>query len=272
MSFKIDPALKVGIGAPSAVLNLSIAKDIDKLSLVGKLNGGPPDDANDAAVLTDPIEVGRETTLSIASQGTDTAVSALKAVEDQRQLQLDLATEAKGLPEVTGRLSTLSTEFNTIQTEISRITQAASFNGQNALTSGSTTQYTLDTISKEASDAVFIGPSTDITGSLTYSFSTASNALTAETTVKQNLTALRGFTDGAESARNKADTIVPDDKRNYLIPDPEPNQLQELSGSSPQIDYERQADRVAKQVTQDLQNSYNEDEQRLKLTKLLTEA
>lgn len=128
------------------------------------------------------------------------AATAVDAIRQVRERQLELAAEAYSTsnPE---RQSTLNSELSTLDTEISRIASAATYNGVNAL-AGRT--VTIENDGQEIHTAVAIPDYSSLATDPGVTLTSQSNALTALNTLADLVGAARDAVDGASVALTRA--------------------------------------------------------------------
>lgn len=150
--------------------------------------------------------------LTNIGRAISTAQSALSAVSELRDKQYDLAESAADSPNPEQRTA-YQTEFDNIQTEISRVQSAASFNGVNVLQDKNT--YDLKVVDQGGSElqiddatSIVTGVSQSLFSNYGLSLSTESGADTAADSLDEISRVTRSAVGGLESAYSKADSSV----------------------------------------------------------------
>jgi flagellin-like hook-associated protein FlgL len=150
--------------------------------------------------------------LTNIGRAISTAQSALSAVSDLRDKQYELAENAADSPNPEQRTA-YQTEFDNIQTEISRVQSAATFNGVNVVQEKNT--YDLKVVDQggsslqvEDTTAIVTGVSQSLFGNYSLSLSSSSGAATAEDTLDEISRITRAAVGGLDSAYGKANSSV----------------------------------------------------------------
>lgn len=182
-------------------LNVSITSDSDKANTTSRLKETKGDQTS---VTGSSTEVS---TLLIASNSksfVDIASAAVSSIASLREKQSDLAYEAKNTADPT-RQTTLNTELSNLQTEIQRVYNAATFNGQNVL-QGNTSVVSSDRL--DLNEVVSSANLSTLATNPNVSLSGQTNASTAYDTLTGYVAAAYSAVAGIGAAASKADTTL----------------------------------------------------------------
>lgn len=171
------------------------------------------DEDSDAVVTAADESGGVPLQLSVGAGLIETAGSAADALVDLRSTQLDLATEATGLAYGSERLTALNTESQTIDSEIARIAEEATYNGQNALDGQ---LLTATFTSADYNDAAGLADITSLTTDLSLSLATPSAATTAYTTLKASVSSAYQLSGAVSATGAKLDDVI--ERSQALVP------------------------------------------------------
>lgn len=202
MDLKFSSRIGVlGTGQGSPRLNISIASDSEKANTSASLSATSSDQTSVTSSSTEA------STLLLASNSksfVDIAAAAVSSIASLREQQRDLAYEAKNIADPE-RQTVLNTEVSTLQTEIERVYNAATFNGQNVL-QGQTSRVTSDTL--DLNEVVGTANLSTLATNPQLSLSGQTNAATAYDTLKGYVAAAYTAVAGIGAAANKADSTL----------------------------------------------------------------
>ncbi len=239
----------VGLGASSPPLQLHTKfEDQEESQIKTELEASSRQlDEGDTANIQSPYnDISQKLNALNIHNAVTVANEALTEIVKIREKQLALTKTVKDGPEDTSSTNrdNLNSELTALQTEITRISDNATFNGQNMIQGGF--QGLIDIDSLDISNKVIsYGDFTSQLGNLGASLSSVTNASTSYDTISANITSLRIAQNDVEIALDETTSVL-----NQMTGKRTSQQFQDYN----KILDEKEAEKLAKSIAQDLQN------------------
>ncbi len=173
----------------------------------------------------------------------DSRKQAISAVSDLRSQQLELSERAEGVA-VGRELTSISEQVSAIETEISRVTSSATFNGTNVLQGN--VFGTLDTGNQGEGFVISVADANALANTEIDSISTPNDAVAVSNQLKQILTDVGRFEQDTEQAQEVASN--PASTRPELVSEPRDQLSVEEADALAQS--------ITQQLSQTLQNQF----------------
>ena len=256
MQVLLGPKSTLGIGASNNTIRSKTSDELDATNLRQVLESKDTSKQTSVGV-AEAAQAGTISkdilTLSSVNNLISITEDALSQIKDLREKQQELTDLVANSPETyTGDTQAArDEELDTLQTEITRIVSAASYNGQNLLQSPTTVSATLINFSlpglpggttQEVLSAG-VGNTNSLSQSLGADASSVAQATSSNTTLEALIAGARGFTDGIAGEQDITEASLTDI--------PTFNALQNGDRKS-KLNNIKEAEKLAKQVADEI--------------------
>ncbi|MBX7137759.1 MAG: hypothetical protein K1X83_07215 [Oligoflexia bacterium] len=204
MNFRVDKS--IGLTTDSRSLRIN-APDTERTKLAASINQPVTDTTS---VATDKPQQSSPLLLaSNAKSFYDVAAQAAAQITALRETQLAYAEEAEDTANRKAQAS-YATEINSIESEINRIYNGATYNGQNTLTGAG---FNIDSEELGIDTSIQAASLSYLTNNPGVTVTTQSAATTAVSTLEAIVSASRTGSTGIQAALSKAETTLSDSLR-----------------------------------------------------------